>query len=322
MILLAANGLSTAEIAHRLGCSDKTVRLWRARFKKKPRLRTLKDVHRPGRPPSVPLLVRLEVVKLACDRPDKKRFRDVWTLNSLRDAVVERTGFELSKTEIRRILRAEAIRPHRVRMWVHSPDPDFRPKVRAICDVYLNPDPDETVLCVDEKTGMQAIERKYPSKPAASGRSGRQEFEYIRHGTRTLFAAFNPHTGHCFAQCSKKRKADDLRLFMERLAQEYPTGRVTIVWDNLNIHHGAAWEQFNQRHGGRFRFLYTPIHASWVNQVEIWFSILSRRVLKHGSFASTAQLERAVRGFLRHWNAYEAHPFRWTFRGRFRRRAA
>ena len=322
MILLAAEGLGNAEIARRLECSVKTVRTWRSRFKQRPRLRTLKDVHRPGRPPSVPLLVRLEVVKLACDRPDKKRFRDVWTLASLQEAVEEKTGFLLSKTELRRVLRAEAIRPHRVRMWVHSPDPDFRPKVRAICNVYLHPAPGETVLCIDEKTGMQALEHKYPSKLPGKGRAGRREFEYIRHGTRTLFAAFNPHTGECFGQCSKQRKADDLMLFMERVAQQYPTGQVTIVWDNLNIHHGERWEEFNRRHGGRFRFLYTPLHASWVNQVEIWFSILARRVLKHGSFNSVGQLERAVRGFIRHWNAHAAHPFHWTFRGEFRRRAA
>lgn len=153
MILLAAKGLCSTEIARRLGYSVKTVRMWRARFKQRGRLGTLKDSSRPGRPPSVPLGVRLEVVQLACDRPDKKRFRDVWTLGSLQEAVTKKTGFDLSKTEIRRILRAESIRPHRVRMWVHSPDPDFRPKVRAICNVYLNPEPGETVLCVDEKTG-------------------------------------------------------------------------------------------------------------------------------------------------------------------------
>ena len=110
--------------------------------------------------------------------------------------------------------------------------------------------------------------------------------------------------------------------FMERVAQQYPTGNVTIVWDNLNIHHGPRWEAFNLRHGGRFRFLYTPLHASWVNQVEIWFSILARRVLKHASFRDVGELTRAVDGFVGHWNAHEAHPFRWVFRGRFKRRAA
>lgn len=301
------------------------MRKWRERFRERPKLSSLKDAPRSGRPSTVPMFVRLELIKLACDRPAKSKvpFREIWTIETLRAALHKATGFLLSKTEIRRILAVEEIRPHHVRLWLHSPDPDFRRKVRAICDVYLaKPAPGDTVLCIDEKTGMQALEHKHSFKPAARGRSGRREFEYIRHGTRTLFAAFDPHTGAVFGECSVQRKAEDLMRFMERVAKEHPTGTVTIIWDNLNIHHGDRWAEFNQRHGGRFRFLYTPLHASWVNQVEIWFSILARRVLKHGSFANPTQLVRAVMGFVRHWNEHEAHPFRWTFRGRFKRRAA
>ena len=319
MILLASEGSSITEIADRVGVTPKTVSKWVCRFSARPRRRTLHDRDRSGRPPSIPLAVRLEVVQIACDRPDKKKFRDIWTIWSLREAVKERTGFELSSTEIRRILRDEKIRPHRVRMWLHSPDPNFRTKVRAICNVYLRPR-GGTVLCVDEKTGMQALERRYPSKTPNRDQAGRREHEYIRHGTRALIAAFNPHTGKVFGQVSKNRGAAALMLFMERLAREYPTGPVTIIWDNLNTHVGPQWEEFNRRHGGRFRFIYTPLHASWVNQVEVWFSILSRRVLKHGDFASLGQLETAVRGFIRHWNEEEAHPFRWKFRGEFKRR--
>ena len=106
------------------------------------------------------------------------------------------------------------------------------------------------------------------------------------------------------------------------VALRYPRKRITVIWDNLNIHAAPKWEAFNRRHGGRFRFVYTPIHASWVNQVEIWFSILARRVLRYGSFASPSELTAAVRGFIAQWNGHEAHPFRWTFRGRFRRVAA
>lgn len=325
IVLLAANGWSNAAIARRLVCTENTVRKWRTRFTQCPKLRALKDAGRTGRPPTVPMFVRLELIKLACDRPAKCKlpFRDVWTVDTLRTALMRATGFLLSKSEIRRILAVEEIRPHHVRLWLHSPDPDFRPKVRAICNVYLaKRAPGDVVLCIDEKTGMQALEHKHPLKAPARGRAGRREFEYIRHSTRTLFAAFNPHTGEVVGECSVRRKADDLMRFMERVAQRYPTGNVTIVWDNLNIHKGPAWDAFNERHGGRFRFLYTPLHASWVNQVEIWFSLLARRVLKHGSFATPDDLVRAVEGFVAHWNKHEAHPFRWTFRGRFKARAA
>jgi transposase len=110
---------------------------------------------------------------------------------------------------------------------------------------------------------------------------------------------------------------------MEAVAQRYPTGRVTIIWDNLNIHHGAArWEKFNRRHGCRFRFVFTPLHASWVNQVEIWFGLLHRRVLKLNSFRDAAELVDAVHGYIQHWNDHEAHPFQWKFRGEFKKQAA
>jgi transposase len=271
------------------------------------------------------MFVRLELIKLACDRPAdcKVPFREIWTIGALRDALKRTTRWTLSRTEIRRILAVEEIRPHHVRLWLHSPDPMFRKKVRAICDVYLTrPAPGDVVLCVDEKTGMQALEHKYPFKQAGRRAAGRREFEYIRHGTRTLFAAFNPHTGEVIGECTERRGADDLLAFMERVAGRHPTGKVTIVWDNLNTHHGARWDEFNRQHGGRFRFVYTPIHASWVNQVEIWFGILSRRILKHASFKNAEQLVRQVMGFVAHWNRHEAHPFRWTFRGDFKRRAA
>jgi transposase len=325
MVLLAAAGHSNAAIADRLDCTDKTVRKWRARFCARPKVASLDDEMRVGRPPIVPLAIRLELVKLACARPTdcKAPFREVWSAGALRDALKRATGFSISVSEIRRILRDEEIRPHRVRLWLHSPDPDFAPKVRRICDLYLRtPAHDEIVLCVDEKTGMQALERKHPSRTHRAGRAGRYEFEYIRRGTRTLIAAFNPHTGEVFGRCSRQRKAADLLRFMEAVAARYPAKRITIVWDNLNIHAGSRWEAFNRRHAGRFRFVHTPPHASWVNQIEIWFSVLARRVLRYASFESTKALVLAVRGFITHWNSREAHPFRWKFRGRFRRQAA
>ncbi len=325
IILLATRGWSNAAIGRELHITENTARKWRERFRVRPRVSTLKDAHRSGRPSLVPMFVRLELIKLACDRPAdcKVPLRDIWTIDTLRTALFRTTGWSLSKTEIRRILAVEEIRPHHVRLWLHSPDPLFRPKVRAICSLYLTPPAaGDTVLCIDEKTGMQALEHKHPFKPPRRTEPGRREFEYVRHGTRTLFAAFNPHTGEVVGQCTVQRGADDLLAFMDRVAARYPTGNVTIIWDNLNIHHGPRWADFNRRHGGRFRFVYTPLHASWVNQVECWFSILARRVLKHGSFATADQLVRAVMAFVEHWNAYEAHPFRWTFRGRFKRRAA
>jgi transposase len=199
-------------------------------------------------------------------------------------------------------------------MWLHSPDPDFAPKVEAICDLYVDPPVGATVLCIDEKPGMLARERVHPTYYSHASRAIRYEFEYRRHGTSTLIAAFNTRTGEVFGQC-RRRTAKGLVRFMDALAKQYPTGQIYIIWDNLNIHKGKRWREFNERHGNRFHFLHTPLHASWVNQIELWFSILQRRLLKHASFRCIDELNHAVLGFIRHWNRIEAHPFHWTFRG-------
>lgn len=323
MVLLAASGVATAEIARRTGCGEDTVRKWRNRFAEDSRVEALKDRPRSGRPNVVPVSVRCEVVKLACDKPKDYNVpcRLVWTHKALADILEEQTGWRLSRSEIGKILRSKDFRPHRIRNWLHSPDPEFRPKVQRICKLYLEIPKGATVICVDEKTSIQALEHKYPLDLPGPKRPGRQEYEYIRHGTRCLLGAFDVRTGRMFGRCRKKRTAANLISFMDYLARRFvPTGEVFIVWDNLNIHYDGRddrWRQFNKRHGGRFHFVYTPLHASWVNQIEIWFSILQRRILQHGSFRSVAELTRSIMAFIAHWNRYESHPFRWKFRGRF-----
>ncbi len=201
-------------------------------------------------------------------------------------------------------------------MWLNSQDPDFGPKIDRVCKLYTNPPQGVTVLCVDEKR-LFAHLRTPGLQPAKPGRSCRKEFEYSRHGSSVLLAAFDIQTGKVFAQCRERRTGDDLVDFMESVARSIE-GQVVIIWDNLNVHHdgkGQRWTRFNERHGGRFTFVHTPKHASWTNQVEIWFSILERRVLRHGSFATVAAVNVRTTGFITHWNAHEAAPFRWTFRG-------
>lgn len=318
IIVLACDGLANAQIARKLGVSESVVRKWRRRIEEDPKVGALEDAPRAGRPPRVPVAVRCELVKLACTRTAEQRkapLSQVWTRALLQKALAAEAGHLVSLSEIGRILRCGGLRPYRVRLWLHSPDPEFRPKVEAICKLYVSPPPGATVVCIDEKPGMQALEHRHPLH-IVSG-AVRREFEYVRHGTSTLIAAFNVRTGEVFGRC-RRRTAAGLVRFLEELARRYPSGDVYVVWDNLNIHRGARWEQFNLRHGGRFHFVYTPLHASWVNQVEVWFSILSRAVLKHASFATCRELETAVRRFIGTWNQ-AAHPFRWTFRGDFDR---
>lgn len=158
-----------------------------------------------------------------------------------------------------------------------------------------------------------------PSCPLPLDGPGRLEFEYVRHGTTSLLTAFNMTSGQVSHSMGPTRKADDLMAFMEAVAEEYSDKKhITVIWDNLNIHHDGAserWKAFNLRHSGKFEFVYTPLHASWMNQVEIFFSILTRRCLKNRSFASVEELEAAIGRFMVRWNTGEGHPFQWCFRG-------
>ena len=318
IVMLAAAGVPNAEIARQVRVTVSTVNKWRRRMVERPKVSTLADSPRSGRPPQVPVPVRCELVKLACSRPadqPKAPLSQVWTRPLLQQALKRTTGYTLSLSEISRTLRCGGLRPHRERQWLHSPDPEFRPKGERICELYLSPPRGSTVLCIDEKSGMQALEHVHPAHLVAHDGVVRQDFEYVRHGTSTLIAAFDVRTGRVFGRCWR-RTADGLVRFMEEVALRYPRGDVYVVWDNLNVHCGERWQHFNERHRGRFHFVYTPKHASWVNQVEIWFSLLSRGALRHASFETRRELEAAVRAFIVQWNR-QAHPFRWTFRGDF-----
>ena len=320
IVLLLAAGSGPTAIARALGCSPRGARKWRLRWEAAPRVESLHDGLRSGRPPKFAVETRASVVALACERPDgvEAPFRDIWTQRSLAEVFEIRTGELLSRSTVQRILNADGLRPHHSRQWLHSPDPDFETKVARVCELYRVCPPNSVVLSIDEKP-MQALERRYPTVVGPSGVL-RREYEYIRHGTAALLGAFNVHTGEMAGRVVAKRSAAALVAFLEEMALKYPGKTVYVVWDNLNIHYDGndeRWSRFNEHHGGRFRFVHTPLHASWVNQIEVWFSILQRRVLRYGSFENVRVLARTVEGFIRHWNFYERKPFRWRFSGRF-----
>jgi transposase len=316
---LAVDGMHQAEVAAKLNITRKTVAKWEGRFLDK-RLRGLGDLPRSGAPTRFSVEQRCQVLSIACAAPGDYGLdgQTCWTLDTLTEAV-RAQGIAMGRSTVARTLERNDLKPHKMRMWLHSPDPAFREKVNEIVSLYLAPPKDAVILCVDEKTGMQATERKYATKCPKPGRPGRYEYEYIRHGTQSLLASFDIIKGRVVARCGSTRTADDLLAFMEHVAAEYRKAKkVIVVWDNLNIHHDGPskrWTEFNERHGGKFEFRYTPLHASWVNQVEIFFSILHRRCLKHGSFPSVENLQDTVLDFIRRWNEKDGHAFDWCFRG-------
>lgn len=317
IVLAGSAGKGTAFIALEVGCQARTARKWKRRFREWPSVDSLYDLPRSGRPARVALATRVQVVALACERPDERLtpFRDTWTHTALAAATLALTGVLLSVSEIGRILHFNNLRPHLVRYWLTCKDPDFGPKAERICNLYLNPPPDAKVYCVDEKP-IQVLGRKFPMLVAKDG-VVRKEYEYIRRGTCCLIAAFEPATGNVVAEVVDHRTAEKTVAFLEKLAAREPSGDVYVIWDNLNTHYDGPdkrWTRFNERHGNRFKFVYTPIHASWLNQVEIWFSIVEKRVLKNADFRDVAAATSRVMGYVDHWTAELAHPFRWTWR--------
>ena len=320
MVLLAGDGKSVSAIARDLGTCRARVGDWLRRFQEH-RLEGLEDLPRSGRPAEITPLERHQVIATACRSPRDFGFQRVLWDHATLAAAVMSAGLvrAISSRTVGRILQDAEIKPHRVKMWCHSNDPAFQEKMRAIVDLYVHLPKGEPVLSIDEKTGMQALSRRRPLISAGPGRAGRFDFEYKRNGTRCLFACFNVGTGKILGRCTRQRKRPDFLSFMDRVASVYRQRRVHVVLDNLNTHcdtgQGAFMTDWNRRHGDRFVFHYTPTHGSWLNQIELWFSILSRRILRHGNFHSLDDLVAAIEAFIRGWNQTEAHPFRWTYEG-------
>jgi transposase len=312
--LMAHRGETTTAIALALGVSVQTVSHWRSRLAQRG-VEGLQEIPRSGRPRSIGETQRLELLALACE-PAELEGRSTPTLDELVDRAVERGVVkQISRSHLQRILQSGDLRPHRVRQWLHSPDPQFRQKVNEICALYRQAPKGSVVLSIDEKTGIQAVERKHADRAPDSGRARRREFEYIRHGTQALIAAMDVHSGRVIGRCTDRRTQDDLVAFMEQVAQAYPKGPVHIVWDNLNTHRAqAVWDDFNARHHQRFVFHFTPLHASWVNQIELLFGIYTRRVLRHASHSSIEHLRQRTEAFMTQRNQ-APKPFKWTFAG-------
>lgn len=312
--LMAHRGEATASISQALGVSVQTVSHWRTRLAHQG-IQGLQELPRAGRPRRIDETQRLELLALACEPADPQG-RATPTLGELVARAVERGVVEqISRSHLQRILQSGDMRPHRVRQWLHSPDPQFRQKVNVICALYRRAPKGSVVLSIDEKTGIQAIERKHADRAPKPGRMRRREFEYIRHGTQALIAALDVHSGRIVGSCRDRRTQADLVAFMEQLARAYPKGRIHVVWDNLNTHRAqAVWDEFNARHDRRFEFHFTPLHASWVNQIELLFGIYSRRVLRHASHTSIEHLRERTETFVAQRNQ-APKPFKWTFAG-------
>lgn len=312
IVLCAGEGRSAAQIGRRVGCSANTAQKWRGRFERQG-LDGLADLPRPGKPLVYDHAARARLIAKACTRPGPSAQgarRGRWTYEELAAEV------GMSASHAHAILAAADIKPHLTEYWVMSElSPAFDAQAAEVCGLYLDPPENTIVVSIDEKTGIQAKGLVREDTQAKPGRPGRRDNEYLRNGTQNLFAALQIHSGGVSAMPSKTRNREDLLAFLELLDQDIPKGRSVIaVTDNLSTRTTDEVEEWLSDHP-RWSFQFTPTHASWLNQVEIFFSILQRRLLKHGAFDSEADLAEQMLCFVETYNQ-SAKPFQWTYTGK------
>lgn len=232
---------------------------------------------------------------------------------SLLGEYVRSQGMAVSDRHVGRILAQAALQPHRQKMYLTSHDDEFREKRDDVLRVYYETPADEHIICLDEKTGMQALERRYPDIPMRPGQPVRREFEYIRHGTLCLMGAYDVRRRKLFGFVSQGHDTDTFVELLDVVAHCYPQGTGHLVCDNLSAHDtDEVWDWLLDHPSWTLHF--TPKHASWLNQIECAFSILGAKVLQRGSFPSLDELTRAVYDFLLWFNAQTKPPFHWTYR--------
>jgi transposase len=374
IILLAFDGLRNQDIAEEVGLGRRQVGRWRRRWAKawsrlidlecretKADLRRaiealLTDEARPGAPGKFTPEQVTQILAVACEPPEKSgRPITHWTAYELADEVVKRgIVASISTSQVGRYLREAAMQPHKSRYWLNTTEKDpekFREQVKAVCDTYLAaPERERTenthTVCVDEMTGIQALERTAAAKPMIAGKPARIEFEYQRHGTLTLIGNFQVTTGELIAPTfGPTRTEADFATHIEQTMATDPSASWVFVTDNLNIHCSetlvqmvaeaceistplgkkgvrgvlrsmASRQKFLSDPSHRIRFVYTPKHSSWLNQIETIFGVIVRKVVRRGSFKSVDDLRNKLSNFIEYFNRVFAHPFRWTYTGR------
>jgi len=300
VILRAAEGAAHVAIAAELGVSVPTVLLWRRRFKEQG-LAGLADAPHPGRPRKYGRELRERILATTLTRPEGTTH---WSTRRL----AKRVG--VSASTVARVWHEGRLKPHRTETFKFSRDPELVAKVTDVVGLYLNPPERAIVLSVDEKTQIQALDRTQPMLPLRPDGVERHTHDYKRNGTLSLFAALEVATGQVTNQARERHTADDFLAFLRLLARTYPKSEIHVVLDNVSTHKTPDVQAWLAKHK-RFTFHFTPTSASWMNQIETWFGILTRQALARGSFESVRALTAAIERFTREWNA-GASPFSWV----------
>lgn len=300
IVLMAAEGVANTQIAGAVGVSVPTVLTWRGRYQRSG-IAGLGDAPRPGRPRRID---HREIVAATLTPPPKRLGVTHWSSRLL----APRLG--VSPATVARAWRAYGVQPWRAESFRFSTDPELVAKVTDVVGLYLAPPENAVVLCVDEKSQIQALDRTQPILPMQPGMIERRSADYVRHGTTTLFAALEIATGQVTAALKPRHRRQEFLAFCKQVARAYPGRELHLVMDNYAAHKTVevrTWLEANPR----IHVHFTPTHASWMNLVEVWFGIVERQAIRRGVFRSVKELNAKIRAFTDSWND-RSHPFVWT----------
>jgi transposase/DNA-binding transcriptional ArsR family regulator len=303
ILLLAAAGHPNSEIAERLGVSRPTVIAWRRRYAQQG-LADLADRPRSGRPQTVRQQRRAEILAATLTPPPEYLGVTHWSCRLLAGEL------GVSHSTVARVWAEHQLKPWQTESFKFSTDPELEGKVRDVVGLYLHPPEHAIVLCVDEKSQIQALERTHPVRPVAPGRPERRTYDYRRHGTTTLFAALEVATGRVLDECHPRHRHSEFLAFLKRVARAWPRRELHLVVDNYATHKHAAVRAWLDKHP-RVRLHFTPTYGSWLNLVEVFFAIIEQQALRRGDFGSVEELVTAIRRFCEGWND-RCQPFVWT----------
>jgi transposase len=306
IILYSVEGKSLEQIIELTGKSRPVVNKWRQRFRERG-LEGLKDAPRSGKPKTITPEQKAMVIEKACTQPEGGY------TNWSQDRIAKEVG--ISQSKVFQILQQADLKPHKVEYWCgKSRDPEFEQKMINIVGLYMNPPENALVICVDEKTQIQALDRTQPELPLRSGNPRRQTATYKRNGTVSLIAALAVHTGEVTAKTIDSNNAENFLKFLKNLDRKYRNKQLHIIVDNLSIHKHKDVKQWIE--GKRKIHLhFTPTYSSWLNQIEIWFNILTKDVVKGGIWSSSKQLADQLMEYVTTYNETRAKPFQWTYTG-------
>jgi transposase len=302
-VLACAEDATNVAVATQLGIWPQTVAKWRGRFVRE-RLEGLADAPRPGRPRTIADDQVEQVIVATLERPPPDHDTH-WSTRSMARQV------GMSQTAISRIWRAFGLKPHLEQTWKLSADPQFIDKVRDIVGLYLDPPERALVLCVDEKSQIQALDRSAPTLPILPGTPARRAHDDVRHGTASLFAALDLASGQVISQLHRRHRHQEFLRFLKQIDASVPAGlELHLVCDNYATHKTPAIKTWLLRHP-RYHLHFTPTSASWLNLVERWFAELTNRKLRRSSHRSVAELEADLNAWIAAWN-HDPKPFVWT----------